>query len=81
MYPLLQVGPFRLSTGGLLLLVAVIIGRWRLDRVARARGGAALAVEAERCLYPTLVGAIVAGRLWYGLFNWDLYSRTPYASS
>lgn len=77
MYPLLQLGPFRLSTGGLLLLIAVIIGRWRLDRVARARGGAALAVEAERCLYPTLVGAIVAGRLWYGLFNWDLYSRTP----
>ncbi len=77
MYPLLQVGPFRLSTGGLLLLMAVITGIWLLDRVARGRGGAALALEAERCLYPTLLGAVVAGRLWYGLFNWDLYSRTP----
>ncbi len=77
MYPLLQVGPFRLSTGGLLLLMAVIIGSWLLGRVARARGGAALVIEAERCLYPTLLGAVVAGRLWYGLFNWDLYSRTP----
>jgi len=77
MYPLLQVGPFRLSTGGLLLLMAVIIGSWLLGRVAHTRGGTALAVEAERCLYPGLVGAVLGGRLWYGLFNWDLYSRTP----
>ncbi len=77
MYPLLQVGPFRLSTGGLLLLMAVILGTWLLGRIAHARGGATLALEAERCLYPTLLGAVVAGRLWYGLFNWDLYSRTP----
>ncbi len=77
MYPLLQVGPFRLSTGGLLLLVAVFIGSWTLIRIAPARGGAALALEAERCLYPTLLGAVVAGRPWYGLFNWDLYIRTP----
>ncbi len=68
MYPLLQVGPFRLSTGGLLLLMAVILGTWLLGRIAHARGGATLALEAERCLYPTLLGAVVAGRLWYGLF-------------
>ena len=77
MYPLVQIGPFRLSSGGLLLLLSVFAGSWLLNRIARTRGGPALAAQAERCFYPVLIGAVAGARLWYGLFNWDLYSRTP----
>jgi phosphatidylglycerol---prolipoprotein diacylglyceryl transferase len=77
MYPLTQIGSFRVSTGGLLLLFSVVIGGWLLDRVARARGGIVLAAQVDRCFYPVIIGAVLGGRLWYGLFNWDLYGRTP----
>lgn len=77
MYPLVRIGPFRLSSGGLLMLIGVMIAGWLLTRVARARGGAELAAQADRIFYPAVVGAVVGGRLWYGLFNWDLYGRTP----
>ena len=77
MYPLAQIGPFRLSSGGLLLVLSVFLSSWLVGRVARMRAGAALADQAERCFYPAVFGAVVGGRLWYGLFNWDLYGRTP----
>lgn len=77
MYPLAQIGPFRLSSGGLVLLVSVWLAFWLLGRIARARGGPTLASQADRCFYPVLLGAVAAGRLWYGLFNWDLFGRTP----
>lgn len=77
MYPLIPIGPLNLSSGGLLLIVAVLLAGWRLGRVARQRGGATLADQAERCVYPVLLGAVIGGRLWYGLFNWDLYGPTP----
>lgn len=77
MYPLVQIGPFRLSSGGLLLLIAAMLGNWLFVRIARRRGGAGLEAQAERCFYPAMIGAVVGARLWYGLFNWDLYSRTP----
>lgn len=41
------------------------------------RGGAQLARQADSCFYPVLVGAVVGARLWYGLFNLDLYGRNP----
>lgn len=77
MYPLLPIGPFRLSSGGLLLLVAVLLGNWLLARITRTRGGAPLAEQADQVFYPTLIGAVLGARLWYGLFNLDLYGRTP----
>ena len=77
MYPLVEIGPLRLSSGGLLLLVSIIVGGWLVGRVARARGGAQLARQADDCFYPVLIGAAVGARLWYGLFNLDLYSRNP----
>lgn len=77
MYPLVQIGPFRLSSGGMLLLLSVWLANWLVGRVARARGGATLELQAERCFFPVVIGATLGGRLWYGLFNWDLYSRTP----
>jgi phosphatidylglycerol---prolipoprotein diacylglyceryl transferase len=47
------------------------------SRAARARGGTALMAVSERCMYVALLGAVVGARLWYGLFNWDLYGQTP----
>src|SRR6266542_2462460 len=77
MYPLVQIGPFRLSSGGLLLLLSIIPGGVFLSRVAQARGGAKLAKQADNCFYPVLIGAVLGARLWYGLFNLDLYGRNP----
>jgi phosphatidylglycerol---prolipoprotein diacylglyceryl transferase len=76
-YPLIELGPLRVSSGGLLLLFAVLVAQWLLVRAAHARGGTALAEQAERCVYPALVGAVIGARLWYGAFNWSLYSQTP----
>src|SRR5213592_4776651 len=75
MYPLLQIGPLRLSSGGLLLLLSIILGGWLIARAARAGGGAELARQADSCFYPVLIGALIGARLWYGLFNLDLYGR------
>ncbi|MFL5802676.1 MAG: prolipoprotein diacylglyceryl transferase [Roseiflexaceae bacterium] len=77
MYPLVQIGPLRLSSGGLLLLVSIIVGGLFIVRVAQARGGAQLARQVDQCFYPVLIGAGIGARLWYGLFNLDLYSRNP----
>src|SRR5262245_52211676 len=77
MYPLVEIGPLRLSSGGLLLLVSIIVGGWLIGRVAQSRGGAQLAQRADRCFYPVLIGAALGARLWYGLFNQDLYIRNP----
>ena len=77
MYPLIELGPLRLSSGGLLLLLAVLVAQWLLVRAARVHGGAALAEQAERCVYPALLGAAIGARLWYGAFNWSLYSQSP----
>src|SRR5262245_4538438 len=75
MYPLVEIGPLRLSSGGLLLLVSIIVGGWLIGRVTQSRGGAQLAQQADRCLYPMLSSAGLAARLGYGLFNLDLYGR------
>lgn len=77
MYPLVQIGPFNLSSGGLLLLFAVLLANWLMRWVAQRRGDAALAEQADRVFYAALIGALIGGRLWYGLFNLDLYGRTP----
>src|SRR5688500_14250194 len=77
MYPLVQIGPLRLSSGGLLLLVSIIVGWLFIVRVAQARGGVQLARQVDQCFYPVLIGAGIGARLWYGLFNLDLYSRNP----
>jgi len=77
MYPLVQIGPLRLSSGGLLLLASIFVGGFFIVRVAQSRGGAQLAQQADHCFYPVLIGAALGARLWYGLFNLDLYSRNP----
>ena len=77
MYPLVQIGPFRLSSGGLALLLAIFLGSSVMARVARSRGGEKLARAADNCFYPVLIGAVIGARLWYGLFNLDLYGRNP----
>jgi phosphatidylglycerol:prolipoprotein diacylglycerol transferase len=76
-YPLIELGPLRLSSGGLLLLLSILFAQWLLVRAARARGNARLAEQAERCFYPALLGAAIGARLWFGVFNWSLYSQTP----
>ncbi len=77
MYPLVQLGPFRLSSGGLVLLLAIVVGNWVAGWVAVRWGGMPLAAQVERCFYPILIGAVIGGRLWYGLFNLDVYGRQP----
>lgn len=77
MYPLVQLGPFRLSSGGLVLLLAILVSSSILSRVARARGGEQLAKQADNTFYPAMIGAVLGARLWYGLFNLDLYGRNP----
>ncbi|MEI7771864.1 MAG: diacylglyceryl transferase, partial [Chloroflexales bacterium] len=77
MYPLIELGPLRLSSGGLLLLAATYLWTWRVARVVRRRGGAALAAHAEVCALPALLGALIGGRLWFGLFSLDRYGRAP----
>jgi phosphatidylglycerol---prolipoprotein diacylglyceryl transferase len=77
MYPLIELGPFRLGSGGLLLVVALLLAMHWFGRTARRRGGAPLEAAADRCVYPVLLGALLGARLWYGLFNWDLYGRSP----
>ncbi len=77
MYPLLELGPLRLSSGGLLLIIAVLIGTWLFERHARQRGGEQLAELARRCASVALLGALVGARLWYGMFSWDVYGRSP----
>ena len=77
MYPLVQIGPFRLSSGGLILLLSLILGGSVISRVARARGGEKMVRQADNCFYPILISATIGARLWYGLFNLDLYGRNP----
>lgn len=77
MYPLLRLGPLNLSSGGLLLLLAIIIGSTLMERAARLRGGEVLADQTSRVTFLALIGAALGGRLWYGLLNWELYGRNP----
>lgn len=77
MYPLIPLGPLNLSSGGLLLLLGIMVGMFLSERIARQRGGTELADQVSRLTLPLLAGALVGGRLWYGLFNWDLYGRNP----
>jgi phosphatidylglycerol---prolipoprotein diacylglyceryl transferase len=76
-YPLLQLGPLNLSTGGLLLLLAAVAAFQLALRAADRRGGPALAEQVEAAALPVALGALLGGRLWYGLFNWDLYGPNP----
>lgn len=77
MYPLLPLGPLNLSSGGLLLMLGLVLAVFLFERTARRRGGPRLAEQAASCVYPALAGALIGGRLWYGLFNWDLYGPNP----
>jgi phosphatidylglycerol---prolipoprotein diacylglyceryl transferase len=76
-YPLIEIGPLRLSSSGLVLLLSILIVQWLLVRAARTQGNATLAEPAERCFYWALAGAAIGARLWYGVFNWSLYGQTP----
>jgi phosphatidylglycerol:prolipoprotein diacylglycerol transferase len=77
MYPLVRIGPLNLSSGGLLLLMALYVGSALAERAARRRGGIALAEQVSWLALPVLAGATIGGRLWYGLLNWDLYGASP----
>ncbi len=77
MYPLIEIGPFALSSGGLFLLLAAIVGGWLTTRIAQSRGDARFVSHAESCYYTALLGATIGGRLWYGLFHPELYGLHP----
>jgi phosphatidylglycerol---prolipoprotein diacylglyceryl transferase len=77
MYPLFEIGPLRLSSGGLLLVAAAYLWGWLFERVARGRGGDELAAHAAACAVPALIAAALGGRLWYGLLSLELYGAAP----
>ncbi|GIV99783.1 prolipoprotein diacylglyceryl transferase [Roseiflexus sp.] len=77
MHPIIELGPLNLGSGALLLVIAIFVGHARFERVARQRGGEALEQRAGRCAPFALAGAAIGARLWYGLFNWDMYSQSP----
>ena len=77
MYPLLSIGPFSLSTGGLLLLVSVLVASLLASRIATQRVGVAFTRQVDDVFLPVALGMLIGGRLWYGLLNWDLYGRAP----
>lgn len=77
MYPLLELGPLRLSSGGLLLLAGAYLWMWLFERAARGRGGPALAAHAAACALPAIVGAAAGGRLWLGLLSLERYGPSP----
>lgn len=77
MYPIIELGPLNLGSGALLLVIAMFVGHARFERVARVRGGESLEYRASRCAPFALAGAAIGARLWYGLFNWDMYSQSP----
>ncbi len=72
MYPLIQLGPLNLSSGGVFILLALLLWNWLLSRLA-TRNATDLSDQVDRLFLAMLAGAIVGGRLWYGIFNWDLY--------
>lgn len=78
MFPLLELGPLRLSTGGLLLLIAALIWSQQFPRAAATLGGLGWVERAERCVLSALLGAVIGARLWYGLLSLDLYARDPW---
>ncbi len=77
MYPLISLGPLNLSSGGLLLLLAIFVGSTLIEQIARQRGGTTLADQVAQLTLPILAGATIGGRLWFGLLNWDLYGPNP----
>lgn len=77
MYPLVELGPLRLSSGGLLLVAAAYLWLWLFERAARRLGDDEQAAHASACGLPALLGAAVGGRLWFGLLSLDLYGASP----
>src|SRR5215472_11005961 len=78
MFPrLLQIGSFNLTTYGLLVALALVIGLFTVVRFARREG-----IDPERawslgivCIFAALVGA----KLLLILNDWDLYVHNPSA--
>jgi phosphatidylglycerol:prolipoprotein diacylglycerol transferase len=70
MFPLLELGPLNLATGGLTLLVAAYWWSRRFERRAAHPAAADAAAAA-------LVAAVLGGRLAFGLTQWPLYGADP----
>jgi phosphatidylglycerol---prolipoprotein diacylglyceryl transferase len=71
----IQLGPLTLRWYGLLIAIAVLVGAWLSERLAKRRqinpelmGGLTLWL---------ILGAIPAARLYYVLFQWNYYSLHP----
>lgn len=72
MKPLIQVGPFALGTFALSLVFAMFLGNWLVERLNPE------SVWRKSSLNLWLIfGGLVGARLWYALFNLDLYLAQP----
>jgi phosphatidylglycerol---prolipoprotein diacylglyceryl transferase len=71
----IQLGPLTLRWYGLLIAIAVLVGAWLSERLAKRRQ-----INSELMGGLTLwliLGAIPAARLYYVLFQWNYYSLHP----
>ncbi len=75
MFPTIPIGPLRLQTYGLTLLLAYLVGLWLAARLARRRG-----VDGDHVynlgFYALLVG-IVAARLGHAVAYFEVYRVDP----
>jgi phosphatidylglycerol---prolipoprotein diacylglyceryl transferase len=78
MYPLLELGPLRLSTSGLVLLIAAYWWSIRVPVAAAAIGGVQWVERTERTILWVLAGGVLGARLWYGLFHWQVFGMDPW---
>lgn len=77
MYPLLELGPLRLASGGLLLIVGVLLAHALFERLLLRRSGPELLQASGSVVYLALAAALLGGRIWFGLFHWQLYAQHP----
>lgn len=75
MYPILPIGPLRLQTYGLFLLLAYWAGLWLAAKLAPRRG-----LEADHIYnagFWALIGGLLAARLGHVLLFFDAYRADP----
>ena len=78
-----QLGPFTLSSYGLMLSLGFLLSIWLASRAAESLGAAVpmnkTAIADWACW--AVLGGILGGRLFYVVMNWPDYAGSPLAGS
>lgn len=79
MYPVLfEIGPFKLHTFGLMLVVAFLVGGHLVTRELRRKG--IKPDHLEGFPLAALAGGIVGARLYYAAGHWSTFMERPFAT-